>query len=194
MTATEVRPGWTAEMDALVESHVRLVYYLVNRQAPQLKATGTDIEEASAEGFLALCAAAMDFDPKRGTKFSTFAGVYIVNRVKACARRNSSSVRSAVKTCSIDEHAERLGTTAGNCIADPACAEEAEASRVAIAVDALRRAVDCLRTPYREVMVQRLAGERQGAIAKNMGCTRHQVARLESVAYRFIRRALKAAL
>jgi RNA polymerase sigma factor (sigma-70 family) len=188
VSATEIRPGWTAEMEALVATHLRLVHFVVNRRRNQIASSGIGFDDAVAEGMLTLCNAAMGYDPSRGIAFSTYAVNAIENRFNTISRRHAMLCRYGVVASSIEEHAERFGAN----VEDPNTGLAERRSENAVA--AVREAVAALPAQYREVLLRRMAGDKLNVIARSMGRTEWYVRSLESRAMRRAKKLLQQSL
>src|SRR5215468_7067260 len=83
-------PPLTAEQNQLVLSHLKLVLHLVQTHGQSKKWLHSDLV---CEGNIALCIAASRFDPKRGLKFSTYAGWWVRAAIFDCLLRSHNQVR-----------------------------------------------------------------------------------------------------
>ncbi len=83
----------------LVSRFSRLIYV----KAGIFSGTTADFDDLSQEGLMGLLSAINTFDPVRGVKFSTYAEVCIVNRMKTFAAKG---FRKAAKESEIEELSE----------------------------------------------------------------------------------------
>lgn len=84
--------GDVAAQERLVRSHLRLVVTL----ARQYAGYGLPVADLVSEGNIGLIRAAQLYDPKFGTKFSTYAAVWIKQRIHRCITMQARSVRIPV--------------------------------------------------------------------------------------------------
>lgn len=89
----------TAEQERLVVDNMALAPYVVKKYFPHI--TYFEKEDMYSIGYIAMCRAALDFDPERGWKYATLAGKYI--RTAICneiqkATRECRDVRNCATT------------------------------------------------------------------------------------------------
>lgn len=77
----------TPDQEQLAVEHKGLVYYYAKEIGKRAK--GHDFGDLVGDGMVGLCKAANNFDPDRGAKFATYAGVLISNEIReGCRRRH----------------------------------------------------------------------------------------------------------
>lgn len=90
------------EQDNLVVSNLNLARFLTNKlwnTFLPLRYKFDSWEDAYQTGLIALIRASKDFDPSKGTKFSTFACIYIKNRlVGDCRKKLKDSLKFVKNT------------------------------------------------------------------------------------------------
>lgn len=76
------------ETEHLITDNVNLVYFLANQWHRKFEPKHLyDYDELVSEGFVGLTKAAKTFDPEKGWKFSTYAGICIRNQILQYARK-----------------------------------------------------------------------------------------------------------
>lgn len=90
--AGKASKGDTAAQERLVRSHLRLVVAI----SQQYGNYGLPLADVIAEGNIALMRAAELYDPKFGTKFSTYASVWIKQRIHRAITKLARAVRIPV--------------------------------------------------------------------------------------------------
>ena len=68
----------------LVEDNINLVYFLINKYYPSFRGN----EDVEQEGMIGLCKAAKTFDDSKGTQFSTYATMCVLNQIREFFRVN----------------------------------------------------------------------------------------------------------
>jgi RNA polymerase sigma factor (sigma-70 family) len=127
-TGAKACQGDVDSQEALVQSHLRLVVRIAHHYA----GFGLPLADLIAEGNLALIRAAELYNPKFGTKFTTYASVWIKQRIHRAITKQARAVRIPVwrsqrlrklarlndqlsaelgRIATQDELAERLGIT-----------------------------------------------------------------------------------
>jgi RNA polymerase sigma factor (sigma-70 family) len=127
-TGAKACQGDVDSQEALVKSHLRLVVRIAHHYA----GFGLPLADLIAEGNLALIRAAELYNPKFGTKFTTYASVWIKQRIHRAITKQARAVRIPVwrsqrlrklarlndqlsaelgRIATQDELAERLGIT-----------------------------------------------------------------------------------
>ena len=92
----------------LVEDNHNLIYSFLNGHNLSLD----DIEDWYGTAAIGLCNAALAFDPKRGTKFSTLAYICMENEVRLTMRRNHRNIPAII---SMDNY---TASESGGCFTD----------------------------------------------------------------------------
>lgn len=91
-TGMRAAQGDLPAQEALVRSHLRLVVSI----AHQYSCYGLSLGDVVAEGNVALMRAAELYDPKFGTKFATYATVWIKQRIQRAITKSGRAVRIPV--------------------------------------------------------------------------------------------------
>ena len=91
-TGTRAASGDVAAQERLVRSHLRLVVSI----AHQYSGYGLPLADIIAEGNIALIRAAELYNPKFGTKFTTYASVWIKQRIHRAITKMARAVRIPV--------------------------------------------------------------------------------------------------
>lgn len=84
--------------EELFEKNTKLAYHMAHKWRPKAPHLWEDIVQ---ECLLGLWRACLTFDPEKGTRFSTYAGVCIDNQVRMLLRRNEDPMLAAC--CSLDD-------------------------------------------------------------------------------------------
>lgn len=87
-----IKDGDDKAFDKLVIHNLRLVIKIAN----QYINCGIDIEDLVAEGNIGLMKAAKKFDPKKETRFSTYAAIWIKQMIRRCISNHSRTIRLPV--------------------------------------------------------------------------------------------------
>lgn len=85
-TLDAARSAGTAAMQALAEKHLPLVGLMVRR----FPTSGASREELYQQGVIGLMKALHQFDPTRGTAFSTYAAALILGEMRMLQRQNAA--------------------------------------------------------------------------------------------------------
>lgn len=89
LLAVRARHGDQRAFDRFVQSHLPLVFAI----AFEFRGFGLPADELLSEGLLGLVKGARDFDPDRGTRFATYAALWIRARVRSYSLSNRRIVR-----------------------------------------------------------------------------------------------------
>jgi RNA polymerase sigma-32 factor len=89
LLAVRAQHGDQRAFDRLVQAHIPLVFAI----AFELRNLGVSADELLCEGLLGLVKAARDFDPQRGTRFATYAALWIRARMRSHWLDNRRVVR-----------------------------------------------------------------------------------------------------
>jgi RNA polymerase sporulation-specific sigma factor len=167
----------TAEQTNLVESNIRLVYYLYGRLAKteQVIRYGDDL---ISEGMFGLIKAAKAFEKDKGVKFSTFAARCISNEIKMFLRRANKWTAEVSLEAPVakDEYGGELSLA--DVIPDKNVAEDYFGSTSA-AKDTLCQILSICRDKREIYLVwARLKGKKQKAMAEHLGLSQSYISRL----------------
>lgn len=119
----------TGNRDKLVELWNQTKRLVFKKSSRWVGLNGTTIEDMLQSGFIAMMLAANDFDPSKGTKFTTHLGFRLRAELSAAAgwstkRSRLDPLQNAISLDAPLEDAE--GTTLADYIPDPAAAAEME--------------------------------------------------------------------
>lgn len=175
--------------------HLGLVWHVVLRSKKYLAENGIDVDDAIGACTLALVHAAIDFDPGRKTKFSTFATAYLKLEVRNVVRRSRFQKNQVnyktVRFSEIPVSLEKGGGTVEKLIADyrqvsPAPDEELPLERAEV-VEKVRAAIRALEPRQRGILVRRMAGQTLAEIAADIGITKERVRQIDAKARRMVK-------
>ena len=98
--ARRIQSGDSRALEKMINSNLRLVV----RIATDFNGLGLELNDLIAEGNTGLMIAAERFDPDRGAKFSTYAILWIKQRIRRALSNHSRTIRLPVRV--IAESAE----------------------------------------------------------------------------------------
>src|SRR5271166_4122963 len=75
-------------LDLDLAPYIPMVYALVRKYSRPAREKGLNVDDLVSEGMLALVEARRHFDLRRGTKFSTYAYIWIAGLMKALVTRH----------------------------------------------------------------------------------------------------------
>lgn len=164
------------ERSALVESHIRLVHHIAKRY----KDSGIRRDDIVSSGYFALIKAANTFDPMKGTKFSTYAGICINNEILVLLRRKRN------KPLSLDNYVfqDKKGNTMtyadiyddGERIEDAIIQRsEIEERKLIIGLYLINKS-----PRYAQIIKLRLQGKTHQTIAEEIGISKSYISRILS--------------
>lgn len=155
---------------ALVENNLRLVTWYIQKKVPYW--TPDEYEDLWQVGAMALCMAAVEYDPAMGVKFSTLASRYIANYVW-----NSLRTERAKRAKYAAAHLEdRVNFGEKITLADRLHSVETGQSSERLLV--LMDHIDRLRSEEREAILLHADGYTQNEIAEKMQTSQPSVCRI----------------
>lgn len=169
----------TAAQQKLVVDNMALAPYVVNKYFPHI--TYFEKEDMYSIGYIAMCRAARDFDPKRGWKYVTLAGKYIrmaiCNEIQKATRarrdvRNCATTFDQLATSPSGRETETLGSFI------PAVDDAETITDAKLLIEWL----DSQCETDAKVVRLHIAGYSQGEIAREVGMTQSSVSRHLSAA------------
>jgi RNA polymerase sigma factor (sigma-70 family) len=173
--------------------HLGLVWHVVLRAKKYLAENGIDVDDAISECTLALVRAAIDFDPGRKARFSTFATAYLKMEVRNIVRRSRFQKNSVnYKTVRFSEIPLPLEKSVGSVESlipderDELAGEELSLERAEI-VGLVRAAIRTLEPRHRGILIRRMAGQKLSEIATDIGITKERVRQIEAKARRMVK-------
>ncbi len=144
-------------MDDLITDNIPFAYYMANT----FKNSAVEIEDLHSVALIGLVKAAKQWDPKRGAKFTTYAGIVIKYEILQLLRKENK--RLSHIACSLqDETVE--GLTLGDMIPDTKRFEDSSISKISLG-EQLYRLSDTDKKVWRmraREMTQREIGVRLG--------------------------------
>lgn len=156
----------TPEQIRIVEENHNLIYFVIHKNK-------WNIEECYGAAALGLCLAARNFDPSRGTKFSTYAIKTITYSIKNSFRRQQWH---AINTTSLDAaiFVKDNGSPValGDLVEDPI-----DRITDAINLNDFREALDELGALYKELYRLYAQGFTQTEIAHKLGISQPMISR-----------------
>lgn len=150
------------------EANERLVYHVLTRAGAQYLRDEDMVQEAK----IGLWKACRTYDPQKGN-FAIYAYHLILMAVRQEHRRRTAAKRHdpllLYLDAPADSHDPDMGITLGDAISD------SKAQQMLAAVELKLSVLDGLTERERYIVRQRMAGKRQGEIAREIGVTRPAV-------------------
>lgn len=185
--------------DRLTNANLKLVVSLAKRHAK----SGIPLHELIAEGNVGLIKAVERFDPKRGTRFSTYAAYWIRQAIQLAVQRLK---RGAHAKAEVKEESEEITPPRGRTVsldalfalADSDSNVELEQSRVDL--ERVRQVIDQLGGREAEILRLRYGLTPKSTpltldeIGKKLGITRERVRQIEERAIRKLQRECRKTL
>lgn len=165
------------EQDELVTKNLRLVHHLVNK----LGVSPSDYDDMVSVGTIGLIKAAVTFDKSKGSKFATYAANCINNEIFMQYRRDKKHLNTSLLDDSIVEDKDGNELTLMDSIMDPESDFEDGIAEREILEKYINIILNLLKPRERTIMLYKMAGVTQPAIAKILKISQSYISRLKEI-------------
>lgn len=169
----------TPEQEALVSGNLKLAFWFANRYRRFDPEGQADLE---SEAQLGLVRAALEYEPRLGGAFGSFAAVVIKRRIFDYLRRTRKQ-KAETSLYLHDDEGNEIERRELRTDPDPAAP---------VLHAQVRRAVAALGPRHRDVVLRWLAGRTLEEVAVDLGVSRARCGHIEKAAMRTLRKALGA--